>query len=123
MIHRYVVVFLFLASLFTATHIFALAASLYWYYWWFDVVMHFWGGALISLGVYALSTFSQLHFQPTLRIVLLVLLVATIAWEVFELLADLWQPTLYVIDTIQDIILGFGGGLLAHGVLRAYTMR
>lgn len=43
MINGLVILFLVLATLFTLVHTVALAMSLYWYHWWFDVLMHFWG--------------------------------------------------------------------------------
>ena len=112
-----------MSVLFAAVHYFAMVASLYWYLWWFDVVMHFWGGILISLGVHSLATFSRFHFKPTLVTLLFVLAFATVTWEIFEFTVGLWQPETYVVDTIQDIILGFTGGLLAHVVLLRYTIR
>lgn len=123
MINGLVIVFLALAAAFAVVHTFALAASLYWYYWWFDIVMHFWGGMLTSLGVHALSTFSRAPFRPTLSTVLLTLFIVTVSWEVFEWLTGLWQPEAYLVDTIHDLLLGFGGGLLAHLALRTYTMK
>ena len=122
MIHSMVVVFLVLAALFATAHAFAVYASLYWYHWWFDVVMHFWGGVLIALGLYALSTFSRWQFRPTLTMLLWTLLAVTLLWEAFEFWAGLWQPATYLADTIQDILVGFGGGLVAYLVLRRYTI-
>ena len=86
------------------------------------MVMHFWGGILIVLGVYALSTFSKVHLKPTITVLLLVLAFTTVSWEIFEFFAGLWQPETYLMDTAQDIVLGFGGGLLAHTVLSRYTI-
>ena len=50
---RLVILFLLSALAFAVTHLVATAGSLYWYYWWFDIVMHFWGGLLLGLGVHA----------------------------------------------------------------------
>jgi len=122
MIHGIVIIFLISATLFAAAHAFAVAASLYWYYWWFDVVMHFWGGILITMGLYSLATFSRFTFKPNLTVLLGVLLFVTLLWEAFEFVAGLWQPETYVTDTLQDIILGFGGGLLAYVFLRNYRI-
>jgi hypothetical protein len=123
MIHGLVIIFLLLSALFALTHQLAVAASLYWYYWWFDILMHFWGGSLLTLGVYSLGTLSRLHFKPTVGIILFVLLLATVSWEVFERFAGLYDPQTYLVDTIQDVLIGFSGGLLAHLVLRRYTIR
>lgn len=120
--HTRVIIFLVLSAAFAAVHLLALKASLYWYFWWFDVVMHFWGGILIGLGVYTLCTLSRFRCRVTLKMILIALVIATGTWEIFEWWADLWQPTAYYFDTVQDIALGFGGGLLAHVVLKTDTI-
>ncbi len=123
MINGRVILFLILSSLFAFVHYLAITASLYWYYWWFDSVMHFWGGILIGLGVHAVCTFSRLKIKPTVGMVLIVLVLITGTWEVFERAVGLFDPTTYFFDTAKDITLGFIGGLLAHIVLRKYTIR
>ena len=97
-------------------------ASLYWSIWWFDILMHFWGGILIGVGLHVLGTFSLLRLKPTLPLLILVLVVVTFSWELFEWWVSLWQPENYVIDTIIDVFLGFSGGLLAHAYLRRYKI-
>lgn len=123
MINGYVVIFLLLGSIFAFVHQIAVTASLYWYYWWFDIVMHFWGGLLIGLGVHAICTFSFIHLRPTFSLLLIMLVLATSAWEIFEWSAGLWNADTYVFDTTKDVILGFSGGLLAHLVLSRYTIK
>lgn len=115
-------IFLLFATLFAAVHWFAVETYSYWAFWWLDIIMHFWGGLLIGLGIHVLSTFSRISFKPTYVIVLIVLAVITSSWEVFEFVAKVYQPDLYLIDTVIDVVLGFSGGLLAHTVLRRYTM-
>lgn len=121
--NRLVIIFLVLSIIFALVHIFAMKLSLYWFHWWFDILMHFWGGTLIGLGVHALATLPKISHFPTTKLVLIVLFVATVSWEIFERAAGLYDPATYVIDTSQDIILGFSGGLLAHFLLRAYRMK
>jgi fatty-acid desaturase len=116
-----VFIFLFLSALFATTHWFAVEASLYWYLWWFDLVMHFWGGMMIALGVHMLSSFSIFPFRPVLPVILAVLLFVTGVWEVFEWSVGLFDPVSHFRDTSIDIIMGFGGGILAHLGLRRYT--
>jgi predicted dehydrogenase len=123
MIHGSVIIFLLLASVFALVHVLAITLSLYWFHWWFDILMHFWGGALIGLGIHALSTLPKFILRPTTMVIVVTLLLVTVSWEIFEQVAGLYDPTSYVIDTIQDIILGFGGGLLSHFLLRAYRMK
>lgn len=119
------IAFLILGTLFAVVHWFALTASLYWYYWWFDIVMHFWGGALVVLGWYNLVVFPRVYayIHPTLPRVLLFLCIVTVSWEVFEYVTDLWQPAAYWSDTFQDIMCGFVGGLLAYFWLRRDTIK
>ncbi|MBP6881900.1 MAG: hypothetical protein KBC35_04720 [Candidatus Pacebacteria bacterium] len=123
MVNGIVILFLVLATLFTLVHTMALAASLYWYHWWFDVLMHFWGGLLVGLGVHTFATFRWLHLEPTTRLVLLALLIATGCWEIFEWFAGLYDQHMYVADTIQDLLLGFSGGLLIHAILKTYKIK
>jgi len=118
MLHGIVIVFVLLAGIFAFVHILAVTASLYWYYWWFDIVMHFWGGALLALGVHAFATFRVVHLRPSTVVVLVVLTGATVTWEVFEFLAGLYDSATYGFDTTKDIAVGFGGGLLTHAFLR-----
>ncbi len=115
--------FLVFSGIFAAVHYVAVIASLYWYHWWFDIMMHFWGGLLVALGVHTLSTFSRLHFLPNAKTVFTVLIIMMIGWEAFELVAGLWDPETYLTDTLKDVLVGFGGGLLAHSLLRPYTMK
>jgi uncharacterized membrane protein len=83
MIHPIVVFFLLMSSIFAGVHYAAMVANLYSYFWWFDIVMHFWGGLLLGLGVHAFSTFSWLRYRPVLPVVLGVLALATGLWEIF----------------------------------------
>lgn len=123
MVNGIAIVFLLLATAFSVTHVFAMFASLYWYYWWFDIVMHFWGGGLIVLGVHALSTFSCCSFRPTITVLLVVLVSGILFWEVFEFWADLWQPERYLLDTLGDVLVGLCGGVVAHAILRTNNLR
>jgi hypothetical protein len=117
---RLVLIFLVLAVAFAATHWFAVQATLYWYYWWFDILMHFWGGMMVALGVHMLCSFSFVPCRPTWLVMLLVLLLVTGVWEVFEWSVGLFDPISHFRDTSTDIVVGFSGGILAHLGLRRY---
>ena len=115
---RLIILFLILSVTFAAAHQIAVAGSLYWYYWWFDVLMHFWGGLLIGLGVHALCRLQSITLKPSLLIVVVTISLIVISWEVFERAVGLFDPASYWLDTSQDVALGFGGGLLAHFLLQ-----
>lgn len=117
MVQFRVIAFVVFAAIFASVHSVAMSASLYWYYWWFDIVMHFWGGLLIGLGVHSVTTFRIITLRPTLKLVLATLFFMTISWEIFELWAGLYDPTTYIPDTLADIALGFSGGLFMHFIM------
>jgi fatty-acid desaturase len=123
MSHRLTLALLLLATAFALAHAFAVTVSLYWYYWWFDIVMHLWGGLLIALGIHALSSFRWFPFRPTTKTVLLGLLCITIGWEIFEWSVGLYDPNAYMTSTLKDLFFGFSGGLLAHAMLRSYRIK
>jgi len=114
---RLVILFLFAALVFAVLHLLATAGYLYWYYWWLDMVMHFYGGILLGLGVHALCRLKSVPLVPTFTLVFGVIMFAAISWELFEWTTGLSNPISYTLDTMQDVVLAFGGGLLAHFIL------
>lgn len=114
-------VFLSLAGIFAAVHNFAVATSLYWYYSWFDILMHFWGGILVVLGVYAVCSLKHVPLKPTSFVIFGTLFFIMIIWELFEWKIGLFDPEHHMADTLKDLIMGFGGGLV--GYLTALRLR
>lgn len=114
-------IFLLTSSVFAAVHNFAVTASLYWYYWWFDILMHFWGGALVVVGVYALCSLKHVPLKPTAFIIFMTLFIAMGTWEIFEWQAGLFDPATHMFDTIKDVLVGLTGGLV--GYLAAIRLR
>jgi fatty-acid desaturase len=112
-----IILFLLSALVFAVTHLIATAGSLYWYYSWFDILMHFWGGLLIGLGVHAVCRLKSVSVHPTLTVVLVTITAAVVSWELFEWFTGLYNPVQYALDTAQDVLLGFSGGLLTHFIL------
>src|SRR5690606_8935305 len=96
---------------------FAVATSLYWYYPWFDIVMHFWGGLLLVLGVHAISRL-QLPIKPTRRTILIVAFAAMIAWEIFERVMGLYPPGTTIFDVLKDLVVGTTGVLVGYYFLK-----
>lgn len=122
MIQPIVILFVVLAGIFAAVHQFAVEASLYWYFWWFDILMHFWGGLLIALGIFALATFRRLTFKPTLSVVFVVAVGFVVSWEAFEWYVGLFNPALHLTDAVMDMFLGIAGALLGYLVLKRFKI-
>lgn len=125
MINGLVWLLLFLSGSLAVVHHLAIWADLYWYFWWFDILMHFWGGLLIGLAVHALATFKWLRLKPSWTVLLLTLTLFIVIWELFEAWAGLHDVDFesFLIDTMQDILLGFGGGLLAYTAVRYFKIK
>jgi hypothetical protein len=119
----FVSIFIFLFSLFAIFHQIALTFSLYWYYWWFDILMHFWGGVLLGLLFYIVIKSRWFNLKPKTLFIVSFLLVVTLGWELFEWLIKSISNVNYVTDTITDITMGLFGGLLVHIISRTYTMK
>ncbi|MEK7639330.1 MAG: hypothetical protein AAB388_04175 [Patescibacteria group bacterium] len=117
MLQPIVLVFLFFGVIFAATHTLAVDASLYWYYPWFDVVMHTWGGVMVALGVLALKTLKPFRDIPAFWFFITALALAIVSWEIFEWYAGLYDPETHVRDTIEDVALGTFGGLVTFYLL------
>lgn len=77
----------------------------------------------MALGMHALSTFSFVTYKPTLKLLIILLIIVTSTWEVFERSVGLFDQTTYIFDTVKDIAMGFIGGLLTHYSIRAYTLK
>ena len=118
MLSKKVWLFLLISAIFAAVHTLAIQASLYWYYSWFDVVMHFWGGVLVALGVQALATLRIFPFRSNFITTILILIVLMLVWEVFEYAVGLYDEETYVFDTMKDIVVGFSGGTIGYLFLR-----
>lgn len=120
MISLFIASYLLLAGLFAATHIAALKADLYWYFWWFDIVMHSWGGVLVIYGLAVLRSLPAFSsFLPRAPWSLsLVLFAVMVAWEVFEYGIGTGLRTEFWADTILDIVVGALGGLIAYQLLK-----
>ncbi len=118
MIQPIVALFVFVSALFAAVHLFAMQASLYWFYWWFDLLMHTWGGILITLGLFAFGTFSRIKRKPTFLFTLAALLFVVTVWELFEWRAGLFDPATHLEDTLIDMFLGVAAGVITYFILK-----
>jgi hypothetical protein len=107
-------IFLLISGAFATVHNFAVATSLYWYYSWFDIVMHFWGGMLVVLGVYALCSLKHVPLKPSSLIIFATLTTIMVLWEVFEWKVGLFNPRTHLFDTAKDMSVGLIGGLVGY---------
>lgn len=107
-------IFLAISSVFAAVHNVAITMSLYWYYSWFDIVMHFWGGVLIVMGVFALCSLKHIPLKPTFVIVFCTLSTVMITWEIFERIVGLYNQPTYIFDVSKDLLVGFCGGVVGY---------
>lgn len=87
----------------------AIAQSLYFIYWWFDIPMHIFGGLTLALAVttfieLAGSFFQSTFFKKGWNVVIIVFLMG-IVWEIFEVLLDVSYIHLGfdAVDTLADI--------------------
>lgn len=95
----------------------AVERYLYWYFWWYDIMMHFLGGVVIG----GIAVWMQLRFFPlaspraiVLTVLASIVLVGT-GWEIFEYFIDptYAQQADIVFDTALDLIMDTLGALVA----------
>lgn len=125
---KFIVLF-FLAII--AMHAAAIYFSLYWIVWWFDNVMHFFGGIWVSFFAVWLLYFSgktNLNDSSIFSVIIIILgitALGAVLWEFFEFSFDkiifgkiedvikLAGPAqLGVADTMSDLFFGLLGGLV-----------
>jgi uncharacterized membrane protein YeaQ/YmgE (transglycosylase-associated protein family) len=101
-------------------HRIALAFYLYWQWPWLDIAMHFFGGAVVALGLFTIRDFVRQipdrleYLLPVMSGVVVVVLV----WELFEFFVvgiPLTTPGIEL-DTAIDITVGIIGGLVGFFV-------
>lgn len=110
------ILFLIIASTWLGIHVLALQAELYWFYWWFDLPMHFFGGVVVMLALFVAIDFGATklrYFTPLKRAVYYVLAVA-ILWEVYEFGIGMPIESDFWLDTGIDVALGIIGGVVGR---------
>lgn len=96
-------------------------ASAHGYYWtvdWYDIMMHFLGGAWVALvALWIADSFPRFSIMryASLRNILLFVFAFGVAWEIFELIMCFSDPSMpdYKLDTVIDLIMDTLGGLVA----------
>ena len=109
------------AILIAVLHSLAITFFLYWYYWWFDIPLHFLGGfcvGLLSLWI-ARQNFRRDFPVSSLQVLLVALMGAIVigsAWELFEYIAGFTFDSMgnYKLDVIKDLTMDAFGGYIAH---------
>ena len=110
-----------LVCLIALLHFTAMAFYLYWTLWWYDIILHFLGGAFVGLLALWLRYFSgyagiadSSRARSALYFVLCATLGIGIGWEVFERLLGLtYSVEGYVFDTSIDLLMDCLGSLVA----------
>ena len=112
--------FLIGALVLAVLHGIAETLSLYWYYWWFDLPMHLFGGAIVALGWFTLHDLGLWVRTEHLRLlsIWLLSLVVMLLWEVFKLYAGKEIDEDFVLDTVLDLTMGSLGSLIGFYVAK-----
>lgn len=93
---------------------------LHWAVWWFDTILHFLGGAWVSITVLMLFhdklDLNESNKLKIIGFVVLSVFIVGLLWEVFEVCFGITffnDGPIYLIDTISDLILDICGGFFA----------
>jgi hypothetical protein len=103
-------------------HTLAVINSLYWVYDWFDIMMHFLGGAFVTLvGLFLYEKFQKKSFftssSPVILLNLIIFVfIAGLLWETSELLigATYSEREMYASDTKLDFIMNTIGAIIGY---------
>jgi hypothetical protein len=96
----------------------ALAESLYWRFWWMDIIMHGLGGLLVGAVVaYAIRYRFPALLPRAYALVILAIVLVGVSWEVFEYLYRIYDARNYPLDTSIDLVMDLLGALLGAFVL------
>lgn len=104
----------------------AIHYSLNWIFSWFDMIVHFCGGAMVGVLIYT-ALFRRMNPLTAFLYGTLGVLCIGLAWEYFEYIAGLASPLEvgYVADTILDLVSDVSGGLCAlyfsYRIVRKHT--
>jgi hypothetical protein len=102
-----------------ALYLLAVEFYLYWMFLWFDIVVHFFGGALVALTTFWFLFIARVipRVPATMNAFMASALVITlsigIAWEIFEYSINAFPATHYLLDTAIDLIADVVGALTA----------
>jgi hypothetical protein len=118
-VHTTILILLIASSMLAALHLLALEFYLYWQYLWFDLPMHFLGGAIVAIAVFAIMDFGLPlpKWAGTSIAVLAFVLAIGVVWEIFEVVAEIsTRERNYVFDTTIDLVMDLLGGVAGYFV-------
>jgi len=111
--------FFLLSALIAVLHYISLKLFLYWTIWWFDILMHFLGGFLISIFIifvlYSYTNFESLKKHRILLFGLIIglTLVVGLTWELWEIFVGFTNTLKDLNDTIMDVVMDTIGSISA----------
>lgn len=107
--------FLISFSLLAVIHVIAIELYLYWHFFWFDIFMHLFGGAVVALGLHTLADLRIIKrvYLKTGTVLFLVFLIALL-WELFEFSAGVPIESDFILDTTSDLLIGLCGAYIGH---------
>lgn len=110
---------LVLSVLFLFLHLEASSNAWYFYFWWFDILMHFLGGVILGFLLFWIMT--RIGYVGSDRSLFLkvtaVVLIIAVSWEVFEYMHDIYGKGNYILDTTGDIITAIIGMYIAGKIV------
>lgn len=108
---------LILAGILALLQHYALANLLYWYYPWFDTMMHFLGGlAVASFGVALLAKRRAFIFLGAMFGI-------AVGWELFELFINAEREANFAFDTSLDLLMDALGMIVTYFAARLSIWR
>jgi accessory gene regulator protein AgrB len=97
--------------------IFASEQALYWTYRWFDIPMHFMGGALVSWVWFVILSWHKKNLDINWFQAIAGTILIGVLWEIVEFYTKS-SPFMseYSVDNIKDLLMDTAGGLVAYVV-------
>jgi hypothetical protein len=110
-----------LAALVSVLHYLGFQYNLYWVFWWYDILVHFLGGALVAVFAVMGVRWYRYDAQIDSRSVWLIGIGAAVAigitWEIYELAIGLVEVE-YIADTTLDLVMDIVGAFAVMFVVR-----
>lgn len=112
------VYFLIAASILTVVHVISNEFFLYWRFWWLDMPVHVLGGVVAGLGLFVVRDLRLVRSYQQVKLwqVLLLVLILSLFWEVYENLIGRTVLATARFDTFLDLLMGQVGGAIAYFV-------